>query len=844
MPPIHPHLADEPPKGRSLRDRVEASGPLAEAELLRLGLELSRALAHRHAAGALEEGLSPDSVFLAKDGGAVLVTGRPAPDGAEGWVPFERLAERPQPASDLYQLGAVILFAATGKRPAAFGLPQGLSRGLLSEVPAALRPSVERLLDPVWDKRPKTALESAEEFDCLAQGKATPRQRFRRKAAAGGLAALLALGAGAGLLRTKAPPAPSGPPPAIQRTSPAFVPQPDAELPLALWSPVREVSSEVMALRPAADGGIWVFTKSEAALFEAGSLRGPRKTLDDILEVSKSPGPTKEGPRPRRPSYAAGVGAGGEAFMGGWDGAVYRGRLDGTAAQWPPVLGEHGRVDDMAWRDGTLWAAWNGRLWTWREGQSAWAQPPGHPPTGMKTLDVSAAGEVLAGGAGGLWRQEADGWRRVWKGTADKDDVVSLAQDAQGRLLVGTHDGFLTLTRGGEAVGQRELQGHWVTGFAEGGDGRLWVGTWDSGVHLRADGRWFPFGFAYGLPSDTVAGLAVNAHKVLWVGMYGGGAVAGSEKALADAARAAEAPARLPGDAYDSVEDAARRNTAEGKPDGGVARLRIGELDFVYFDGRQVAPPGPGWLSADGTSARFAGNSWVLRRADGAETALPPMPSAQWGGASAVLIDAKGRLWAGTSGAGVFVYDSGSWKAHEAEAGLDKNPVTSLAEDKAGNIWVGTAPPFDREAGKYQRKNLHRFDGRSWTSYSPDDGLGYWYTAAVRALPDGSVAAATNGGLSVVHAGGVRNYSRADGFKDPSADWVAVDAAGRLLLTHYSDGLTLADDYRFSAVKSRQGLFSDKLRAAAFDGRGRAWLLAADGRAFVTTWAALKDAAK
>ena len=839
----HPHLAAEPPEGASLRSRVDSSGPLPEAALMRLGLELSRALSHRHAAGALEEGLSPDSVFLADDGRAVLVTGRPAPDEKQGWLPFERLSERPQPASDLYQLGAVLLFAATGRPPSAFGLPHSLSSAELIQAPPRLRSTLERLLDPVWDKRPKNALEAAAEFDCLAQGKATPRQLFRRKAAAGVLGALLAASGGALFLRRPAP-APSRQAetrPAIQRTSPSFVSQPSDTAINRVWSRVTEVDTEVLRLQAGSGGGTWVFTKSGATLFKPGSLLGPRKTLDDILVVPKNKGLSPDGSRPHRPSYAAGVGVGSEAFMGGWEGEVFRGSLEGAVPQWPPALGDRGRLDGMAWKDGTLLAAWNGRVWTWREGEAAWSQSPGHPPAGVRVLFVSADKEVYAGGPAGLWRQDAEGWRRVWAGTGDKDEVASIAQDAQGRLLVGTHDGWLTLTREGASVGPRELPGHWVTSFAEGEQGRLWVGTWDAGLFLRADGRWFRFGFAYGLPSDTVSGLAVDAYKILWVGMYGGGAVAGPEKAAADAARSAKAPARLPGDAYASIEDAARRNTVEARADGGVARQRIDGKDFVYFDGRQVAPRGAGWLSADGTSARFVGNSWVLRRSDGEETVLPPLPSANWSGVSACLIDREGRLWVGTHGGGVFVHASGAWRRHHAEAGLDSNPVTDLAEDKAGGIWVGTAPSFDRAAGKYTRKNLHRFDGKTWTSYSPDDGLGYWYTASVRGLPDGSVAAATNGGLSVVHRGGVRNYSRADGMEAPSAGWVSVDPAGRLLLSQ-DDGLTLADDYRFTRVTSRQGLFADNLRAAAFDGKGRVWLLAQDGKAFVAPWAALKDA--
>lgn len=838
MPLDHPNLSETPPAGKTLRQQVAASGTLPEASLLRLGLDLSRALCHLHAAGRLEAGLSVDSVVMAEGGRTVLVTGSPAPPADEGWVPFERQSQRPQAASDLYQLGAVLLFAATGKPPSSFGLPQALSRGLFSEVPAKLRPTLERLVEPVWDKRPKTALELADELDCLAQGKATPRQRFRRKAAVGALLAVLTLGAGLRFFRPAHPP--------VQAV--AVLPAPSkplsrpAEAPHSLWSPVRALSSEVMALRPASDGGVWAFTKSGAALFRKGSLTAPRTTLDNILTVSKSDHPTKEGPEPRAASYATGVGVGDEAFMGGWDGDVFRGSLEGGDRQWPPPLGERGRVDDMAWRDGTLLAAWHGRVWTWSEGDKAWGQSLGNAARNVKALLVTPGGEVYSGGGDGLWRWGPGGWKKLWKGDGPNDGVVALALDSQNRILVGTGDGFLTVTLSG-APSARELVGHRVTSFAEGAEGRLWVGTWDAGIFLRAEDRWVPFGFAYGLPSDTVSGLVVDGYRILWVGMYGAGAVAAPEAAIAGAALSAQAPARLPGDAYSSIEDAARRNMVEGQPEGGVTRLVVSGKDFVYFQGRQVAPRGPGCLSADGTSARYEGASWVLRRKDGAETVLPPMPG-RYGGVTGGLLDAKGRLWAGTRSGGVYLYDSGAWKVYGAEAGLDENLVTDLAEDREGNVWVGTSPSFDKAAGRYLRKNLHRFDGKAWTAYSPDDGLGYWSTAALRPLPDGSMAAATNGGLSVVSPTGIRTSGRADGLDSPSANWVAADRSGLMLLTHYDEGLTLVDDGRFTHVTSRQGLFSDRLRAAAFGADGQVWLTAEDGSAFITTAKALKDAGR
>lgn len=844
----HPHLAEGPPRGQTLAELVAKSGPLSQAKLLRLAGELSQALSYLHASGKRHGALTPEAICLRPDGSAFLALDAPAPKDAAGWIPFEQASDKPVPASDLYQLGATLLFAGSGREPSEAGLPTAW-RGDAS-LEGALGRLIAGLVDPRWDRRPSSAAVVAQDCDDITAGRSTRGQRRRHRASAAGLAGLLAItGATYGWLARGSIPIQGSPTARVERiprvgpTATPILTEPDNAV--SGWTQVRDLYPDVMGLQRGQTEGVWVFTKYEAALLPDGAPNLARKTLHDILIVTKSKGPTKEGSVPYRPSYAAGVGVGEEAFTGGWEGEVLRGTLSGASLPKPPSLGENGRVDDMAWSEGTLYAAWRGRLWAWREGAAAWAQPGGHPPTNVKAILVSRTKIIYAGGSSGLWRQDASAWTQVWKGDerGDErgDEIVALAEDAQGRVLAGTNSGFITVTAAGETL-SRELGGHRVTSFAEGGDGRLWAGTWDAGIFVRESGTWRPFGFAYGLPADNVAGVVVDRHNLLWVGIYGSGVVVRPEAEAAAAARAAKAPERLPGDIYDSLEDAAGRNIIEGKPSGAVARLSIGGHNFVYFDGRQVAPTGPGSLAADGTSARRENGSWILRRPDGAETVLPT-PPAVGSYISRSLIDHAGRLYLGTEN-GILLYDAGAWRTLGLEAGLDANPVQDLAEDKAGNLWATTSPAYNREQGKYLRKNLHRFDGKSWTSWSPDDGLGYWSSFAVRPLPDGSVAAATNGGLSVVHAGRVRNYGRDDGLSDPAWSWISADSSGHIVLVGFSDGLALCDNFKFSRVTTRQGLFSNDLTAAAIDKDGRVWLLARDGRAFVAGFDTLRAAAK
>lgn len=793
-------------------------GPLSPAELSRLGGELARALSYLHAAGKRHAALTPDAVGLRPDKGAVLFLDAPEPSKQQGWVPFEAGSGKTVPASDLYQLGATLLFAATGREPCDSGLPTAWNgnaglRGSLGRL-------IARLVDPRWDRRPAAATEVARELEDLAAGRLPPFERRRRMKLGVGLTAAFLTG-----LMVWAPWKQPMPQAARHIAGPVVAPVRSRPAPVASgWSAVPGIHGDVMGLQRGQDQGLWVFTKYEAAFMPDGAPSQGRKTLHE--------GPSKA-------AYAAGVGAGEQAFTGGWEGMVLRGSLSGAALPQPPPLGERGRVDAMAWSDSTLYAAWNRRLWTWREGDSAWTQPGRHPPTGVNSILLTREGASYIGASTGLWLREGGGWRRLWESAGSGDLAGALAEDAQGRVLVGTPDGLFTVTREGR-ITERELRGHKVTAFAEGGDGRLWAGTWDAGLFVREGGTWRPFGYAYGLPSDQVAGVVVDRHGMLWVGLYGSGVHIRDEAGAAAAARAAKPPQRLAGEAFDSPQDAARRHLAEGRTSGAVSRLVIGGRDFVFFDGRQVAPTGPGSLSADGTSARLEEGRWILRRPDGGETVLPAAGS---GHVSRSLIDRKGRLHLGF-GDGLRVYDSGVWRTVSREAGLDGNPVQDLAEDGAGNIWAATSPPFDRVQRKYLRKNLHRFDGRAWTSWSPDDGLGYWSSFSVRALPDGSVAATTNGGLSIVHAQGVRNYGRDDGLEDAAWSWLSADPSGRILLAGFSKGLAVCDDYKFSRITTRQGLFSDDLIAAAFDGDGRVWLVGRDGKAFIASYASLRAAAR
>jgi len=76
-----------------------------------------------------------------------------------------------------------------------------------------------------------------------------------------------------------------------------------------------------------------------------------------------------------------------------------------------------------------------------------------------------------------------------------------------------------------------------------------------------------------------------------------------------------------------------------------------------------------------------------------------------------VLEDRKGNFWFASIGSGVYYYDGKSFRNFTTKDGLVNNEVTSIYEDKTGNIWFGA----DRGASRY--------DGRSFRNYRMNGGV-------------------------------------------------------------------------------------------------------------------------
>ncbi len=159
--------------GLSLADAVASHGPLPVTSVLYLAAGLAEGLSAIHAAGLVHRDLKPSNVLLAGDGPRIidfgisravdatgltmsgLVVGSPgfmSPEQAEG--------REVGPASDVFSLGALLAFSATGAGPFGEGSTPALIYRVVhgepatERLPGPVRPLIEQCLSKEPQQRP------------------------------------------------------------------------------------------------------------------------------------------------------------------------------------------------------------------------------------------------------------------------------------------------------------------------------------------------------------------------------------------------------------------------------------------------------------------------------------------------------------------------------------------------------------------------------------------------------------------------------------------------------------------------------------------------------------------
>lgn len=166
--------------GQSLQHRVDNEGQLPVADILRIGIQMAAGLSAAHAQGVIHRDIKPSNILLEQTVERVLITdfglARAADDasltqtgilaGTPHYMSPEQANGEPvDHRSDLFSLGSVLYFMATGRQP--FRAERAM---------AVLNRICNEAHRPVWEINPEIPDELCEVIDQLLEKK--PRSRF------------------------------------------------------------------------------------------------------------------------------------------------------------------------------------------------------------------------------------------------------------------------------------------------------------------------------------------------------------------------------------------------------------------------------------------------------------------------------------------------------------------------------------------------------------------------------------------------------------------------------------------------------------------------------------------
>jgi signal transduction histidine kinase len=431
-----------------------------------------------------------------------------------------------------------------------------------------------------------------------------------------------------------------------------------------------------------------------------------------------------------------------------------------------------------------------GRIWVGSDfGQVAFGRVAtnGRPP--LLGLEIPAAklDFLLASRGGGFWRL-GDGRIEKW-GTNQLERmlahygswtnvpnarITSACEDSQGNLIVGVlNAGVFWFDTAGRAtrISTEQVEG----GLSHSGvlsvgvdrEGDLWVGT-DGGGLNRVKRR-------VGVVASETQGRVVqsvceDAEGALWIGFNGGGAMRWKDGVARDFGwdRAASQHRLEDGLVSPNVSavfaDKSGQVWVGTRAPGGLHQFRDGKFELVEVAG-SFGPEisamhqdraGRLWLgSPEGLLCRD-GQRWkMFTTADGLST----------NAVRAIADDGAGNLWIGTLGGGLNCLRDGNFTVfRKAADGLPGNNISSLLVDGEGTLWVGTSSGLARfKNGRWAQFTAVAGLPSNKINYLAEDGEGFLWIGSNVGLVRVAKSSLEEFAAKVASAVACRAYDEADG---------------------------------------------------------------------------------
>jgi ligand-binding sensor domain-containing protein/signal transduction histidine kinase len=180
---------------------------------------------------------------------------------------------------------------------------------------------------------------------------------------------------------------------------------------------------------------------------------------------------------------------------------------------------------------------------------------------------------------------------------------------------------------------------------------------------------------------------------------------------------------------------------------------------------------------------------------------------------SSILEDKSGNIWFGTLDRGVSKYDGESFVHFTEAAGLGNNTVWSILEDKSGNLWFGT-----RGGG------VSKYDGESFVHFTEAAGLSNNSVRSILEDKSGNIWFGTEGGgVSKYDGESFVHFTEAAGLSSNIVRSILEDKSGNIWFGTGGGGVSKYDGESFVHFTEAAGLSDNSVWSILEDKSGNLW---------------------
>ena len=183
-----------------------------------------------------------------------------------------------------------------------------------------------------------------------------------------------------------------------------------------------------------------------------------------------------------------------------------------------------------------------------------------------------------------------------------------------------------------------------------------------------------------------------------------------------------------------------------------------------------------------------------------------------------IVEDAQGNVWFGTEG-GLTKYDGRSFTNFTEEDGLASNDVWSIAIDRDGLLWIGTL------------EGVTRFDGETFTPFAippsePDPLRGVTSANIIHSIMQdtrGRMWFGTGGGAYMFDGDSLTNISADDGLCGDSVNCILEGRDGTMWFATHHTGVCSWDGTTFTHIGIEHGVEGIEAWSLYEDSAGNVW---------------------